>query len=167
MSKRALKKYLSTLTKAQLEEQLLDVYGRFKNVKTYYDFVFNPKEEKITQEAKAKIKHEYFPLTRRKPRMRRSVAQKLIKHFLNLGVDPYLIADLMLFNIETAQRYTLKKNISQDSFYKSIYNSFIEVKSYVVFNGVEADFNERIQQVVDHVIMQDWINVDLFKEALE
>jgi len=62
MSKRALKTYLSQLSKADLEEQLLDLYNRFPEVKTYYDFVFNPKEEKLVQEAKAKISNEYFPL---------------------------------------------------------------------------------------------------------
>ena len=47
MSKTALKKYLAGLKKKDLELQILDLYGRFPVVKTYYDFVFNPKEEKL------------------------------------------------------------------------------------------------------------------------
>ena len=39
MSKRALKSYLDELTKKQLQEQVLDLYTRFKPVKTYYNFV--------------------------------------------------------------------------------------------------------------------------------
>ncbi len=38
MSKRELKKYLHELPKDQLEEQILDLYAKFKNVKTYFDF---------------------------------------------------------------------------------------------------------------------------------
>ena len=39
--------------------------------------------------------------------MRRSVAQKYIKHFLLLGVDPFIIADVMLYNVEIAQTFYL------------------------------------------------------------
>ena len=62
MSKRDLKKYLGELTKEQLEEQLIELYEKFAPVKTYYDFVFNPKEDKLLQEAKVKISQEYFPI---------------------------------------------------------------------------------------------------------
>ena len=96
MSKRALKKYVSNLPKKELEAQLLDLYDRFPMVKQYYDFVFNPKEDKLVQEAKTKISNEYFPVKRKRPKARRSVAQNRIKHFVKLGVDPYLIADVML-----------------------------------------------------------------------
>ncbi len=99
MSKRALKKYLTELKKKELEEQLMDLYARFPVVKEYYDFIFNPKEDKMVQEAKAKISNEYFPLKRRRPKARRSVAQKYIKHFIKLGVEPHLIADVMLYNL--------------------------------------------------------------------
>ena len=54
MSKRALKKYLTELNKEQLEEQVLDLYQRFKEVKSYYNFVFNPKEDKLLEEAKVR-----------------------------------------------------------------------------------------------------------------
>ena len=63
MSKRALTAYLGELTKKQLQEQVLDLYTRFKPVKTYYNFVFNPKEEKLLDEAKFKIGKEYFSIS--------------------------------------------------------------------------------------------------------
>ena len=96
MSKRALKSYLKTLEKDQLEEQIMELYDKFKEVKAFYNFAFNPKEDHLMEEAKFKISKEYFPLTRRRPKMRRSVAQKTIKQFKLLGVEPFLIADLML-----------------------------------------------------------------------
>jgi hypothetical protein len=45
--------------------------------------------------------------------MRRSVAQN-IKHFLLLGVDPFVIADVMLYNIEIAQTFSSEHDIKQD-----------------------------------------------------
>jgi hypothetical protein len=46
--------------------------------------------------------------------MRRSVAQKYIKHFSTLGVDPFIIADVMLYNIEIAQAFSAENTIKQD-----------------------------------------------------
>jgi hypothetical protein len=45
--------------------------------------------------------------------MRRSVAQKYIKHFSTLGVDP-IIADVMLYNIEIAQAFSAENTIKQE-----------------------------------------------------
>ena len=59
MSKRDLKKYLDELSKDQMQEQILDLYTRFKEVKVYYDFAFNPKEDKLLEEAKVKVAKEY------------------------------------------------------------------------------------------------------------
>ena len=118
MSKRALVKYLQSLEKADLETQVLELYDKFLPVRTYYNFVFNPKEEKLIEEAKAKVLKEYFPSTKRRPKARRSVAQKAIKHFKTLELDPTLVADFMLFNIETAMRFNGKKEVRNEAFFQ-------------------------------------------------
>ncbi|RZJ72726.1 DUF6155 family protein [Flavobacterium sp.] len=167
MSKRDLKKYLAQLDKEQVAEQLLELYDKFAAVKTYYDFVFNPNEEKRIGEAKAKISNEYFPLKSKRPKLRRSTAQKFIKHFLSLGVDPIALTDVMLYNLETAQRFTAKREIRYESFYKSMGNSFEEVVDYVIANGLAADFRIRISNVASSAKSQKWINSHFFDEQLE
>ncbi|PZQ84159.1 MAG: hypothetical protein DI548_10055 [Flavobacterium johnsoniae] len=163
MSKRDLKKYLKELDKEQLEEQLLELYEKFSDVKTYYDFVFNPKEDKLLQEAKLKVTNEYFPLKGKRAKLRRSVAQKYIKHFLSLGVDSYVIADLMLHNLEVAQKYTARREMRYASFYKSMLNSFEQVVKYSIENGMVSEFKERIFHIKDNAFKQNWEN----KEELE
>jgi hypothetical protein len=118
MSKRELNKYLSELNKIQLEEQIMELYDKFKEVKVYYDFVFNPNENKLIKEAKLKVTNEYYPIKGKKSKLRRSVAQKYIKHFISLGMDAYLVADLMLYTIEIAQTYSSEKEIKQEAFLK-------------------------------------------------
>jgi putative NIF3 family GTP cyclohydrolase 1 type 2 len=86
-------------------------------LKSIYNFVFNPNEEKLVIEAKCKIANEYFPLKGKKSKMRRSVAQKFIKHFISIGVDVFIIADLMLYNIEIAQTFSAEKTIKQELFF--------------------------------------------------
>jgi hypothetical protein len=166
MSKRALKTYLSQLSKSALEEQLLDLYNRFPEVKTYYDFVFNPKEEKLVQEAKAKISNEYFPLKGRRPKARRSVAQKYIKHFLKLGMEPHLIADVMCFNLEIAQTFEQERNVP-DAFYKSMLNSFTELIQYTTLQGLIPNFKERIVKIYTITQDKNWLYEEGFSKALD
>jgi len=173
MSKRDLKKYLAELNKEQLEEQIIELYEKFVPVKTFYDFVFNPKEDKLLQESKTKISHEYFPIKkpnakwRPKAKMRRSVAQKMIKHFILLGVDPFIIADLMLYNIEIAQTFSSSNFVKQELFYKSIFNSFEQAVNFVISNGILAEFKTRILEIQQQTIQQKWKNKYDFEAVLE
>ncbi|WP_411030798.1 DUF6155 family protein [Spongiimicrobium sp. 3-5] len=166
MSKRALKKYVSELKKKELEIQLMDLYERFPVVKEYYNFVFNPKEEKLIQEAKIKISNEYFPVKRRKPKARRSVAQKYIKHFAKLGVEPHLVADIMLYNMEIAQSYSMNKNVPE-AFYKSMLNSFDEAVHYISVNGLLTGFKERIVKIYLTTQEQGWSHAERFSRTLD
>lgn len=166
MSKRKLKKYLSGLKKDALEGQLLDLYSRFPVVKEYYDFIFNPKEDKLLQEARTKISNEYFPVKRRKPKARRSVAQKYIKHFIKLGVEPYIIADVMLYNLEIAQAYARDKNVP-DAFFKSMLNSFEQAIPYISVNGLLHDFKPRIVSIYQETQAQDWLFGEGFSRVLD
>lgn len=167
MSKRDLKKYLKELDKEQLEEQLLELYEKFSDVKIYYDFVFNPKEEKLLQEAKLKITYEYFPLKGKRPKLRRSIAQKSIKHFISLGVDPYVVADLMLHNIEVAQKYSAKREMRYSSFYKSMLNSFEQVVKFSIENGMISEYKARIFEIKDVAFRQNWENKKEFERPLD
>lgn len=171
MSKRDLKKYLGELDKEQLQEQLIELYEKFTAVKEYYDFVFNPKEEKRLQDAKLKISHEYFPVSssgkKRKPKMRRSVAQKYIKHFITLGVDPFVIADVMLYNIEIAQTFSAEYPIRQDTFYKSMQNSFDQAVQFLIANGILSEFKSRINAIYEEIISQKWKNKADFLPIIE
>ena len=158
MSKRVLKKYLTQLPKDALEEQILALYEKFIPVKAYYDFVFNPKEDKLISDAKAKISNEYFPVKTKRAKLRRSTAQKYIKHFLLLGVDPYGIADLMFYAIEIAQKYSARREMRYASFYKSMQNSFEQAANYVITNGISPEFRERIVNIVNEANRQQWEN---------
>jgi len=171
MSKRDLKKYLSELNKTQLEEQIIELYEKFNPVKVYYDFVFNPKEDNLLKECKIKISNEYFPQRTsgkpRKPKMRRSVAQKYIKHFILLGVDSFLIADIMLYAIEIAQTFSAEKIIKSELFYKSMLNSYGQAVSFLIANGIVDEFKERIVAINNQSIAQNWFNAVEFEVAME
>jgi hypothetical protein len=166
MSKRALVKYLQTLNKSELEDQVLELYAKFKPVRDYYAFVFNPKEDKLIEEARFKVMKEYFPTGRRKPKARRSVAQKAIKNFLTLELDPALLADFMLFNVETAMRFNAHKPNRQDAFYKSIFGSFEHAVHFIHVNGLKAVYWERMNRILEEAEAQEWYNAQAFERVL-
>ncbi|MFN8258269.1 MAG: DUF6155 family protein [Bacteroidales bacterium] len=166
MGRRDLKKYIVSLTKEQLADLLEDLYLRFNDVKTYFDFAFNPKETEMVEECKQKIAKEYFPEGDKKPKMRRSVAKKYISHFKKLNLDGVKIADVMLFNIETAQSFSAEKQINRESFYKSMFKSFEEAVEFVKLQGFESDFKHRILKIVNEAIDQNWFNNQLFNKKI-
>ncbi len=167
MSKRDLKKYLKELHKEQLEEQIIELYEKFSNVKVYYDFAFNPNEEKLIGEAKIKIANEYFPVKGKKAKMRRSVAQKFIKHFLTLGVDVTMVADVMFFTIETAQRFSAKRYIKYESFFKSFFTAYQQAVAFAIENGIINEFLDRVVEIKEEAIRQKWENRQDFIALLE
>ena len=167
MSKRDLKKYLSELNKTQLEEQIIELYDKFKEVKVYYDFVFNPKETKLVKEAKLKISNEYYPIRGKKPKMRRSIAQKFIKHFISLGVDAYIIADIMLYTLEIAQTLSAEREIKQEAFYKSMLSSFQQSISFMIEKGILDDFKSRVVAIQEETNSQNWLNKYEFNTTVE
>lgn len=171
MSKRDLKKYLTDLNKMQLEEQILELYEKFSAVKTYYDFVFNPKEDTLLKDCKIKISNEYFPQRTsgkpRRPKMRRSVAQKYIKHFILLGVDQFLIGDVMLYAIEIAQTFSSERIVKQEVFYKSMLSSFEQAVIFMIANGILNEFKSRIVAISDETMKQDWYNKQEFEAIVE
>ena len=167
MSKRDLKKYVSELKKTELEEQIIELYDKFKEVKTYYNFVFNPNETNLLKDAKLKISNEYFPIRGKRPKMRRSVAQKFIKHFILLGVDAFIIADVMLYSIEIAQSLSSEKEINQVAFYKSMINSFEQAVSFMIEKGILYEFKSRVVAIHDEALHQKWMNSYQFIDKIE
>ena len=172
MSKRDLKKYLTELNKKQLEEQIIELYEKFSPVKTYYDFAFNPKEDILLKESKIKISNEYYPPRAssgkpRRPKMRRSVAQKYIKHFIVLGVDSFIICDVMLYSIEIAQTFSSERIVKQDLFFKSMFNSFEQAVVFMIANGVLEEFKTRILAISNETTRQNWFNREEFSAIIE
>jgi len=167
MSKRELRKYLKELTKEQLENQIVDLYDRFKNLKEYYDFAFNPRENELIEQCRFQISKEYYPVGSRKAKMRRSVAQKWIKKLILLDADVSLLADVMFFNIEIAQTFSGEHIIRQESFFTSIYKSFDESLRFVSEKGILSEFRGRIEKIAGDAWDQQWPNRQAFEDLAD
>tara|TARA_R110002072_G_scaffold11333_3_gene51491 strand:+ start:535 stop:1047 length:513 start_codon:yes stop_codon:yes gene_type:complete len=167
MSKRQLEQFLKELKRKELESQVLDLYQRFKSVKEFYDFSFNPNEVKRFELSKSKIGKEYFPEGKRKPKKRVSVAQKEITQLINLEADPERIADLMLFNLEIAQTFCAETPVKSDAFYRSMLKSFRHALVYIENQFLQESFKHRIARIVEEANRQNWFNSDGFSLAVK
>jgi hypothetical protein len=99
--------------------------------------------------------------------MRRSTAQKFIKHFITLGVDAFIIVDVMLYNIEIAQTLSSERQINQEAFYKSMLNSFEQAISFMIEKGILEEFRSRVVAIKEESIKQNWMNKYEFNAIVE
>jgi len=81
-------------------------------------------------------------------------------------MDAPLVADLMLYNLETAQLFSKEKKVPE-AFYKSMLNSFSEVVHYVTINGLLPECRSRLVAVYEITQQDDWGNREGFSRALD
>jgi hypothetical protein len=84
-----------------------------------------------------------------------------------LGVDPFIIADVMLYSIEIAQTFSSEKDIKQELFYKSLLNSFEQAISFMIANGVLYEFKNRVEAIRTEAESQEWFNIFEFNAIIE
>ena len=94
-------------------------------------------------------------------------AQKFIKHFISLGVDAFIIADIMLYNLEIAQALSAEKQINNIAFYKSMLISFEQAISFMIDKGILEDFKNRVVLIKENAKHQNWSNGYEFNAIVE
>ena len=164
MSKKLLQKHLVELQKEHLEIMVLDLYDKFPEVKTYFNFVFNPNENKLLEQARVKVANEFFPLKMKRPKARRSVAQKYIKHFKTLGMSPELIAEFMWYNIGLMHTFCEEKP-QRLPFFKSFCNFYKEALQFASYHQIIPLYKTQILAV--YTASKDWENAYDFEMSLQ
>ena len=164
MSKKLLQKHLVELQKEHLEIMVLDLYDKFPEVKTYFNFVFNPNENKLLEQARVKVANEFFPLKRKRPKARRSVAQKYIKHFKTLGMSPELIAEFMWYKIGLMHTFCEEKP-QRLPFFKSFCNFYKEALQFASYHQIIPLYKTQILAV--YTASKDWENAYDFEMSLQ
>ncbi len=99
MSIANVRKELQKHDKDGLIELLEFMYKKDKSVKEYLEFYINPNEEQLLEKFRDKINVAFFG--RRSGKIKYSVAKKAIAEFKKYDPSKELIADLMLYYVET------------------------------------------------------------------
>jgi len=151
MSKTELKNHLQSLTKEQVIEQVLELYGNCKPAKEYFEYFLHPDEKEKFKMYKAIIVHEFFDNTLVGiGKFRFSVAKKAIADFRALKPSPALLADLLVTLPENACKFTNEYGDMSEQYYDSTVSNFEVALKYLQKNNLLADFKLRCQDCVKY-----------------
>lgn len=149
MSKTALKKELSKLSKEQLIEHILDLYDKNTSVKEFYKFYINPSDEKkLAEKYKKLIRKEFNVENPMRSTEKFSVAKRAISDFKNLQPSPEYLADVMLYLPESACELTALFGDFSEQFYNATFNNYKAVLIFLKKNNLLDHFKARTEQCV-------------------
>src|SRR5436190_2243498 len=112
-----IKKELRNLDKSKLIEIISDLYSKNKSVRQYFDFYMNPNEKELAAKYKRKVFEAFYPT--KGDRHSLKDGKQAITEFKKYEPSPELIADLMLFYVETAVQFTNDFGDINEAFYSS------------------------------------------------
>jgi len=131
------------------------MYSAKKEVKEYLDYYVKPDEKAKAQEYKNIIQEEFYP-KRGFAKTRFSVCRKAITDFKKLKPSPEVLADVMMFYMESACRFTHDFGDMWEQFYDVIENNFDKTLQYIADNGLWGGFECRIQRCIGQVEDCGW-----------
>jgi len=147
MSKTALKKHLQTLTKEQLQSEILELYSNYKPVKDYLEYKLNPNPKEKLEYYKNIIREEFYPKRKTADaKMRFVVAKKAISEFRKLGPSTEQMADLLLTLPEYACKFTHEFGDMWEQYYDSASTNFKLALEFISAHNLLEKFKERCEQ---------------------
>src|SRR5690606_280852 len=119
-----LKKELKKLDKDKLIDLVADLYKKNKSVKEFFDFYVNPDERELFEKYRDKVFEAFYP--KRGYNYKLKDGKQAISDFKKLGTSTDLLADLMLFYVETGVKFTNDYGDVNETFYKSLATTFVD-----------------------------------------
>lgn len=157
MSKATVKKELLTLSKAQLIEQILELYDSHKQVKEFYEFYLNPNEKEAFERYKKKVVQEFYPTTKSfEPKLRFKEAKAAIAEFATLKPSAELMADLMITLAEMASKFTHDFGDMTEQYYNSCTVNFERALQYMAKEGLLQKFRLRCEACLKYAATCGW-----------
>lgn len=166
MSKTEVKKYVKSLDKDSLVELIMDLYSARKEAKDYLEYAIKPNDNAKFEEYKAIIANEFFP-KRGDGKMRFSVCRKAVKDFKSLDPSSFLLADLMLRIPEYASEIANDWGDMWETFYDSTCNNFEAAMKYIEANGLQPQFESRIQKILKNCESSGYGFPDIMNQIYE
>jgi hypothetical protein len=141
------KKELKKLDKDKLIDLIADLYKKNKSVKEFFDFYVNPNERELFEKYRNKIFEALYP--KRGNNFKLKDGKQAISDFKKMGSSADLLADLMLFYVETGVRFTNDYGDINEPFYKSLATTFYESLNLMEKENLLEKFEDRVDKVVD------------------
>ncbi|GAA4842260.1 DUF6155 family protein [Algivirga pacifica] len=155
MGLRELKKELNKLDKKQLIDLVADLYKKNKGAKEYLDFYVTPNETELFEKYRDKVFDAFYP-KRGGHYLNLREGKKAINDFKKLAPSAALVADLMLFYVETGVQFTLEFGDIDEAFYSSMTSTYSAALTLMAKEDLLEQFADRAAQVVQDTLDKGW-----------
>jgi hypothetical protein len=149
-----IKKELKKLDKNKLIDLVIDLYKKNKSVKEFLDFYVNPDERELFNKYRDKVLEAFFP--KRGNNFKFKDGKKAISDFKKLEPSADLLADLMLFYVETGVEFTNHFGYIDDAFYSSMATTYSTALTLMKKEDLLDKFADRAVKVVRETSDIDW-----------
>jgi hypothetical protein len=149
MSERLLKKHLKDLSEQELKEELLKLYHKLPQVKTYYKAELSADGGKIYEAYKTKLNREIRKLYNVKfGGYRNKEMNGIINEFEKMAVFKVDIAQLMLHRVQECVIFINKFKVEDESYCKATAKHIIKTLQFITQNG----FNDDLKPVIEKLL---------------
>lgn len=142
-----LKKELKNLDKNQLIDLISDLYKRNKSAKEFFDFFVNPDEKELFEKHRILVYESFYP--KRGYDYSLKNGKQAISEFKKMGGSADLLADLMLYYVETGVKFTLDFGDINEAFYSSLESTYSAALKLMAKEGLLDKFANRTEKVVN------------------
>ena len=149
-----IKKELKKLDKDKLIDLVTDLYKKNKSVKEFFDFYVNPNERELFEKYRVKVFEAFYP--KRGYNYKLKNGKQAISDFKKLGTSTDLLADLMLFYVETGVKFTNDFGDINETFYKSLATTFVDSLTLMRKENLLDKFEDRVGKVIDDTSGIGW-----------
>lgn len=141
-----IKKELKKLDKEKLIDLVADLYKKNKSVKEFFDFYVNPDESELFKKYRDKVFEAFYP--KRGYSYKLKDGKQAISDFKKLGPATELLANLMLFYVETGVKFTNDFGDINEAFYKSLATTFVDALRIMNKENFLDKFEERVDKII-------------------
>ncbi|MFN0187078.1 MAG: DUF6155 family protein [Bacteroidia bacterium] len=149
-----IKKQLKKLDKDKLIDLVADLYKKNKSVKEFFDFYANPDERELFNKYRDKVFEAFYP--KRGFNLKLKEGKQAISDFKKLGPSSELLADLMLFYVETGVKFTNDFGDIDEGFYSSIEKTYVAALTLIKKENLLDKFFDRAGNVVNDSSGTGW-----------
>ena len=149
-----LKKELKKLDKEKLIDLIGDLYKKNKSAKEFFDFYVSPNEDELFKKYRDKVFEAFYP--KRGYGYKLKDGKQAINDFKKLGPATELLANLMLFYVESGVKFTNDFGDVNEAFYNSLTTTFVDALKIMDKENLLSKFEERVEKIVDNTSGIGW-----------
>ncbi len=149
-----IKKELKKMDKNNLVGLLSDLYKKNQSVKEFLDFIISPNEKELFLKYSDKVYEAFYP--KRGNRLKLSDGKKAISDFRKLETSKELLAELMLYYVETGVKFTREYGDIDEPFYNSVASVYSNALTLMSKEKILPKFAVRAKKIVTDTSGMGW-----------